>query len=566
MKFLDRFLTISSVDPDDTRRRKILNILLAGIGAMALIALVVSLTPFFLWENVKLLAIGSLVSLLGMLVIYLINIFWSGRVAATIFLIFLTIIFAFSDTPQQVSDGRTLFAFAIPIIMASILLAPWSSFIFSSLSGIIVSFVAASINHVPNIPAITGFFVIALVSWLSARSLEQALQELRAINANLDKAVTERTQALTESLERERIEAGRNQAILNSIADGVVVFDTKWNAILANPALKGMLDLPIELIVNKNFRDIIEHPRLSPKSRGLLYAMMEHDTQPPSFRVEWGKKTLSISAAQVYDNSKDGHINIGTVTVFRDITREAEVERLKSTFVAIVSHELRTPLNAILGYAEMFKESVYGPMNDKQINMSERIMKNTQRLLGLINDLLDQAQMEAGKLTIHMSPVKPAELLENMHGVMDQIVHEKGLKLTSEIDDSLPEVLNGDAARLQQILVNLVNNGVKFTEHGTVHVRLFYPIENRWAIEVSDTGHGIPESEIPYIFDTFRQVDGAATRAHGGFGLGLSVVKQLVNLMNGEIKVKSKVDKGSTFTVVLPLTVPEANPEKWRTL
>ncbi|HLO16693.1 MAG TPA: ATP-binding protein [Anaerolineales bacterium] len=566
MKFLSRFLTISSIDPDDIRRRRILNILLTVTGALSVVALVISLAPEFAWDNVKLIIIGSAVTFLGTLVIYLINTFWSGRIAATIFLVFMTIVFAFSDTPQQVSDGRTLFAFAIPIIMASILLAPWSSFIFSSLSGIIIAVIAASINHVPNLPAIIGFFVIALVSWLSARSLEQALKELRVINANLDQVVVERTQALTESLERERIEAGRNQAILNSIADGVVVFDTKWNAILANPALRGMLDLPIELIVNKNFRDLIEHPRLSPRSRGLLYAMMEHDTQPPSFRVEWGKKTLSISAAQVYDNSKERNTNIGTVTVFRDFTREAEVEKLKSTFVAIVSHELRTPLNAILGYAEMFKESVYGPMNDKQVNMAERIMKNTQRLLGLINDLLDQAQMEAGKLTIQMAPFRPAELLENMHGVMDQIVYEKGLRLTSEIEDNLPEALNGDVARLQQILVNLVNNAVKFTDHGTVHIRLFCPSGNRWGLEVSDSGRGIPESELPYIFDTFRQVEGSATRVHGGFGLGLSIVKQLVNLMNGEIRVRSKVDKGSTFTITLPVVIAEANKEKWRNL
>ena len=568
MKFLNRFLTISSTDPDDIRRRRVLSILLAGVGALSLILLVIviPLAPNFLKESVRSIVVASIATFLATLIIYIVNIFWSGRVAAIIFLVFLTIGLAFSDTPQQVSDGRSLFAFALPITMASILLTPLASFVFSALSGIIISIAAASINHVPNVPAITGFFVIALVSWLSARSLEQALKELRVINANLDQVVVDRTRALTESLERERIEAGRNQAILNSIADGVVVFDTQWNAILANPALKGMLDLPIELIVNKNFRDLIEHPRLSPKSRGLLYAMMEHDTQPPSFRVEWGKKTLSISAAQVYDNSKDRNTNIGTVTVFRDFTREAEVEKLKSTFVAIVSHELRTPLNAILGYAEMFKEAVYGPMNEKQLNMSERIMKNTQRLLGLINDLLDQAQMEAGKLTIQTTPFRPAELLENMHSVMDQIVHEKGLKLTSEMDDTLPEVLNGDVARLQQILVNLVNNGVKFTDHGTVHVRLSCAYPSKWGIEVSDTGRGIPENELPYIFDTFRQVDAAATRAHGGFGLGLSIVKQLVNLMNGEIKVKSKVDSGSTFTVILPLVIQEANMEKWRNL
>ena len=104
---------------------------------------------------------------------------------------------------------------------------------------------------------------------------------------------------------------------------------------------------------------------------------------------------------------------------------------------------------------------------------------------------------------------------------MDKTASDKGLRLTSEIDDNLPEAFNGDAARLQQILVNLVNNAVKFTDQGSVHVKLFYPSQYKWGIEVSDTGHGIPESEIPYIFDTFRQVEGTATRVHGGFGLGL---------------------------------------------
>src|ERR1051325_2097727 len=208
-KFLSRFLTISSTDPDDTRRRRILNILLVGIGAMALIALVVSLTPFFSWENVKLLVFGSAVTLLGVVIIYLINTSWSGRIAATIFLVFLTAVFAFGDTPEQVAGGRSLIFFTIPIIMASILLAPWSGFIFSSISSLIISVIALSINQNPNIPAMTGFFVIALVSWLSARSLDQTLQELRTINANLDQVVIERTRSLTESLARERIEAGQ---------------------------------------------------------------------------------------------------------------------------------------------------------------------------------------------------------------------------------------------------------------------------------------------------------------------------------------------------------------------
>jgi signal transduction histidine kinase len=568
-KYLNAFLDVPVSDPDDSRRRRLLNILILGTVIAALAGLIAVAVDSFTNQSLtladrQLLMGGIALVTLGVLAIYYVNRRLSGQLAALLYLLLITLIFTFSDQPIELAAGRSLFVYTIPIVVSSLILFPLASFIFAALSSIIIVVLANSIPMVPNATGIIGFFMLALISWLSARSLDQALRELRAINANLDQVVVERTQALAASLERERIEAGRNQAILNSIADGVVVFDRRWNAILANPALRSILDLPLELIVNKNFRDLIEHPRLSPKSRTLLYAMMEHDTQPLSFRVEWGSKTLSISAAQVYDNSKARNANIGTVTVFRDFTREAEVEKLKSTFVAVVSHELRTPLNAILGYAEMFKETVYGPMNEKQINMSDRIIKNTQRLLKLINDLLDQAQMEAGKLTIQMGPLRPSELLENMHGVMDQIVHEKGLKLTSEIDDNLPELLKGDAARLQQILVNLVNNAVKFTDRGTVHVRLFCPSEIRWGFEVSDTGRGIPEAELQFIFDPFRQVDGAATRVHGGFGLGLSIVKQLVNLMNGEIRVKSTVDVGSTFTVMLPLVIPEMSTENWR--
>jgi signal transduction histidine kinase len=569
--FINQLLNVPASDPDDARRRRLLNILLLGIFFVVALALIGTLIDSALRPGVnqaetQTTILSTILTALGIIVIYQINRRYSGRLAGLLFLVLLTGVFIFADTPQALTEGRSLFLFTIPITIASLIVAPRASFLLAAISSAIVSWLAISNGFSINVFVISGFFVLALVSWLAARSLEEALQELRVINANLDQVVIERTRELAKSLERERIEAGRNQAILNSIADGVVVFDTKWNAILANPALRAMLELPTELIVNKNFRDLIEHPRLSPKSRHLLYAMMEHDTQPLSFRVEWDKKTLSISAAQVYDNSTDKHSNIGTVTVFRDFTREAEVEKLKSTFVAIVSHELRTPLNAILGYAEMFKESVYGPMNDKQVNMAERIIKNTQRLLGLINDLLDQAQMEAGRLTIQMAPVRPAELLENLHGVMDQIAQEKGLKLTSEIDDHLPDVLNGDGVRLHQILVNLVNNGVKFTDQGAVHVRLFCPPENKWGMQVSDTGCGIPEDELPYIFDTFHQVEGGATRVHGGFGLGLSIVKQLVTLMNGEIKVHSKVDIGTTFTITLPLVIPAENPEKWRNL
>ena len=560
--YLNRILDIPASDPDDARRGRLLNILLLSVIIAALLGLAVIIIDSLTRQGasqaeLQLTLIGIAIFIIGVVGIYWVNRRYSARLAALLFLLLLTGIFVVTDSPEQLSMGRSLFLFTIPITISSLILAPGASFLFAAISGAIIAWLAISIGLPPNVFVISGFFILALVSSLSAQSLEAALKDLRAINANLDRVVTERTQALAESLARERVEARRNQAILNSIADGVIVFDRDWNATLANPAIRNMLEIPLAEVVNKNFAELIEHPGLAPRSRALLSAMMEHETQPPSFRVEWNGKTLSVSAAQVYDTHNDVNVNIGTVAVFRDFTREAEVEKLKSTFVAIVSHELRTPLSALLGYAEMFKEAVYGPMNEKQVNMADRIMQNTKRLLGLINDLLDQAQMEAGKLTIKMGPVKPAELLETLHGLMDKSASDKNIRLSSEIDPSLPDTLNGDDARLQQILLNLVSNAVKFTEQGSIRVRLFRPNENNWGIVVSDTGDGISQSEIPHIFDTFRQVDGAATRVHGGFGLGLSIVKQLVNLMNGQIDVQSILGKGTTFMITLPLTIPE---------
>lgn len=559
---LNRLLEIPTSDPDEARRGRLLNILILTVLAASQLGLLGIIFDNLIRQGtgqaeLQITIIGIVILTLGVMGIYQINRRYSARLAALLFLLLLTAIFILTDSPKELAEGRSLFLFTIPITISSLILAPQASFLFAAISSGIVAWLALSIGFPVNIFVTSGFFILATVSWLAARSLEVALKDLRAINANLDRLVTERTQALAESLTRERQEAGRNQAILNSIADGVIVFNRNWNATLANPAIRNLLELSPEQVVGKSFQEIIQQPGLSPRSRTLLQAMMEHETQPPSFRVEWNDKTLSVSAAQVYDTRDQINVNIGTVAVFRDFTREAELEKLKSTFVAIVSHELRTPLNAILGYSEMFKESVYGPMNEKQVNMADRIMKNTKRLLGLINDLLDQAQMEAGKLTIQMGSIKPTDLLESLHGLMDKTASDKNLRLTSEIDPNLPEVLSGDAARLQQILVNLINNAIKFTEQGSIRVRLFRLNENEWGIVVSDTGSGIPPSEIPHIFDTFRQVDDAATRIHGGFGLGLAIVKQLVNMMNGEIEVESILGEGSTFLITLPLVIPE---------
>jgi len=434
--------------------------------------------------------------------------------------------------------------------MASILLRPSSSFLFALFGSIEISILARTIGTATNFFAVVGFFVVAFVAWLSARSLEQVLRDLREINTNLDKIVQERTGELAEALTRERIEAGRSQAILESIADGVIVLDTQGSAIQANPALSNLINVPLNEILSGNVDDFVKASPMDAKNKGVLAGLLtEPGTRPTNYRVEWGQKTISVSSGQVFD--RDGG-EVGIVAVFRDFTKEAELEKMKSAFVAMVSHELRTPLSAILGYAEIFKEQIYGQLNEKQMNMTERIVSNTKRLLGLINDLLDQAQMEAGKLKIKYEIIKPVELLENLHSVMDKITADKGLGLRSELDPALPETLTGDSARLQQILVNLVNNAVKFTNEGYVQVKLSLLNQQKWGITITDTGQGIPKDELPHIFETFRQVEGTTTRLHGGFGLGLSIVKQLVNLMGGTVSVESEMEKGTTFLITLP--------------
>jgi PAS domain S-box-containing protein len=541
--------------PDDARRGRILNVLLAGAFVLSILALIAVLIVFSVlssWSNPgnSLLLITITVLALGSIGLFYIN-QKSTKNAALLFLMLLSVAFIFSDVPEELANGRSTFVFLITIAISSLLLSPASSFFFAIGNGIIITILASISGVVPNVPAMVSFFMLALISWLSSRSLEQALKELRQININLDQIVKERTHALAESLTRERIEAGRSQAILESIADGVIVFDTQGKAIQVNPALANLINVPINTILNASVNNLVESSPMDSKNRGTLAGVLTTPgKQHASHRVEWGKKTLSISSGQVLD--RDGS-EVGTVAVFRDFTREAEVEKMKSAFVAMVSHELRTPISAILGYAEIFKEQIYGPLNERQAQMTSRIISNSSRLLSLINDLLDQAQMEAGKLKIKYETIKPADLIENLHGVMDKLTTDKGLQLTCELDASLPERLTGDGARLQQILVNLVNNAVKFTEAGSIHVQLAKLDEHYWGIAVSDTGQGIPNDDLPQIFDTFRQVEGTTTRVHGGFGLGLSIVKQLVTLMGGYISVESELGRGSTFSISLPI-------------
>jgi PAS domain S-box-containing protein len=553
--FWNRLNEFKNYDPDSARRGRLVNILLVGmllLGALAFAIIVTILSVNGTWGKPGnlLLVVTLVVVILGSLGLLIVN-QYSVRYASFLFLALLTVTFAFSDEPAQLANGRSSFVFFIPVLISSLLLSPISSFFFAIVNTVTMIWLSNTGNVVPNVSTMVSLFMVAFISWLSSRSLEQALAELRTINTNLDRLVEQKTQELAATLSRELILAGRNEAILNSIADGVVVFDEHNRSILANPALSQLTETPLYKLVDKDITEFAQNESLSSSARNTLLDLMGKPKMGTAgIRIPWGGKILSTSIARVRDT---GGNSIGTVAVFRDITREAELERMKTTFMAIVSHELRTPLNAILGFAEMLKEGVYGTVSEKQQNISARIMNNTQRLLSIVSDLLDQAQIESGKLKVQMVSCKPAEMLEALHSVMDKIASDKGIEFTTSLDPAMPPVILGDPQRLQQVMINLANNAVKFTNEGSVQVNISRAGEKHWQIQTIDTGGGIPKEAQEYIFETFRQVEGASTRQHGGVGLGLSIVKQLVEIMKGNIVVESEMGKGSTFTAKLPL-------------
>jgi signal transduction histidine kinase len=565
-------LDISSLDQDDARRRKLLNILLTGIAILSsvgfLVVAILDIGDVQLGEqeydqfSAFIFLYGvSFILLVGSILIYLVNRYLSGWLASTLFLMFLTLVFLFSDDPMQLISGRSLFFFSIPIFMASVLIRSSASFITAGAIIVVLSLMAINFGVTPNLLAHLGFVAVATISWLSAHTLEQALKDLKAANRDLDRRVTERTRQLSDSLSRERTEASKNQAILTGIADGVILFDNTGIVVAANPAIVRLLEIPYAQIMGESIQTLSERITEPGLNRDQFIKLLYNPPgESENIRFMWKNKSISMNAASVIEPQGE---RIGTAAVLRDFTREAEIEKMKDAFLAMVSHELRTPLNAILGYTEMLQEGVYGHITDQQREATQRVWTNSHRLLDLVSDLLDQAQIESGMITFQNKEFEPEELISMMHAIMDQIAAEKGLMLTSVIDKSMPEKVNGDIRRIQQILVNLVNNGVKYTDQGSVNVRLYKNGKTDWLIEVSDTGRGISDEFLPVIFEPFRQGKNIG-REHKGIGLGLSIVKRLVDIMGGKIDVQSTPAAGTVFTVTVPGTPHEKGSENER--
>jgi two-component system, NarL family, sensor histidine kinase BarA len=232
-----------------------------------------------------------------------------------------------------------------------------------------------------------------------------------------------------------------------------------------------------------------------------------------------------------------------------------KANKVKGEFLANVSHEFRTPLNAILGFAELLREKAEGPDAEKNRRYAENIITGGKSLLNMVNDLLDLAKTEAGKMKLHIENVSISQLCNTLVASFSALTRKKKIKVRLAVAEDIPE-LTTDAGKVQQILYNFLSNAIKFTPaNGRIEISAAMLDEKHLRIAVSDTGCGIAEADREKIFEKFSQADGSITRQTGGSGLGLAISKELAGLLAGSIGLESEVDKGSKFWLDIPLTL-----------
>jgi signal transduction histidine kinase/CheY-like chemotaxis protein len=226
----------------------------------------------------------------------------------------------------------------------------------------------------------------------------------------------------------------------------------------------------------------------------------------------------------------------------------------RSRLVANMSHELRTPMNAIIGFTALLLDDRSLQLSDRHRSNLERVARNARNLLELINNVLDLSKLEAGRMEVYVEPADLSDVIERAIAVVEPLKENRPVRLGFSVGEHLP-ALRTDRTKLQQALINLLSNALKFTASGEVHVRAERAGANRVRVSVSDTGQGISEADLPKIFEEFRQVGRAAHSARSGTGLGLAITRRLVELLGGEIAVTSRVGEGSVFTVTLPVEI-----------
>jgi len=343
-------------------------------------------------------------------------------------------------------------------------------------------------------------------------------------------------------------EKSKIKTIIYSMADGVLVTDQEGHVVLHNPAAVKMLRMRTLPAFGKPLRECFDSGCLDDLVRKIIQVSKE-GSSAVSQEVAMGEMALMAHMATV--RSEEGEV-LGVVTVLRDISMLKAIERMKSDFVAMVSHELRAPLTSVEQQLSVVLAGIIGEVNERQKEMLGRAKERTHALLTLINDLLDLSKIEAGFVVQQKEPTQITELLEKVIELLGHEAEKKNISLQLSCSEELPQVM-ADRGNMEEVFINLVSNGIKYTSEGG-SVSLYARIEgSHLCVEVVDTGIGISAEDLPRIFDKFYRVKNTQTRKIMGTGLGLPIVKGIVEAHLGSIDVQSQPGIGSKFRVYLPL-------------
>jgi PAS domain S-box-containing protein len=392
-----------------------------------------------------------------------------------------------------------------------------------------------------------------------------------------------------------RAESDRLNLIIDSVADPIVVTDASGATSLMNEPAERMFTVPVRssaleqrwvqandahfssfiagMLVSADQRRVGEIGLTDPKNGEPMPVeaiagkiLSEHGELTAVVTILHDRRE-AIEKAKLYEQLKQAsdELERKIQAATSDIAQQNELLRrqaieleqasaLKSQFLANMSHEFRTPLNAMLGYTSMLLQGVAGPLESQAKRQLGRIESNGRHLLTIINEILDISRIEAGRMPLQLSRFKVPELVTEVRTELEPIIVRSKLTLTIDVPKDLPPI-SSDRQKMKQILLNLLSNALKFTHQGGITISARRNAKERTLLlAVTDTGIGIAAADQERIFEDFRQLDAAPTRAYGGTGLGLSICRRLAQMLDGRITLHSAVGKGSTFTLVLPIT------------
>jgi two-component system phosphate regulon sensor histidine kinase PhoR len=344
----------------------------------------------------------------------------------------------------------------------------------------------------------------------------------------------------------------RFEAVLSGMVEGVMVLDRAGRVLLVNAAMARILSRPLADVKGHRWIEVIRHHELNELISRVL---KERETSTAQILLESAgtrsQRVFAVQASIAQRQITPGDDGFRAVFVFHDVTELKRLERVRSDFVANVSHELRTPLTSIAGYLEALLDGAQDDPQQRREFLG--IMKHhTDRLGALVNDLLQLSQIESGAYQWRREEVDVVSLARRSVALIAPLAQKKSLVVSCD-SDAPARYVEGDAEKLIQVLLNLLDNAVKYTEKGgTVGVKVTQE-GHSVVIRVSDTGVGIPEADRLRIFERFFRVDRARSRELGGTGLGLAIVKHIVEAHGGTVAVDSHLGKGSMFTVMIPI-------------